>query len=159
MSRSLRSGRQYDPLLVPAAPKRRSRKTTRVKSETGDIGEQVSGQVSALTHDNSAPMVRGVDAPGTEESGKRQLIAYGQGGSVKLTPTQYRSAFGHPPPIRPSRLAIMASECDARLTAEASDHGDAASRGDEVAESVPSVDATPETQRCGTVIPETDDED
>ncbi|KAG8678757.1 hypothetical protein FRC08_017534 [Ceratobasidium sp. 394] len=52
----------------------------------------------------------------------------------------------------------MVSECDARLTAEASVNGDAASRGDEVAESVPSINATPETQRCGTVIPETDDE-
>ncbi|KAG8681057.1 hypothetical protein FRC09_017783 [Ceratobasidium sp. 395] len=105
LDRNLRSGRRYDPLIVPPAAKRRTRKGSNGKKTKAKGNENSSDAVEQ-------PLMLGRLREG-----------------IGMSPHMYRQIYRRPPPIRaPKRQMESARESDSRENADASlSNGDAAS--------------------------------
>ncbi|KAG8725133.1 hypothetical protein FRC09_008145 [Ceratobasidium sp. 395] len=105
LDRNLRSGRRYDPLIVPPAPKRRA-------------GKGLKGGKQAKRNKTSNKVA------------EQPLILGRSRQGIGMAPHIYKQVYGRPPPIRaPKRPIESARESDSRENADASlSNGDAASK-------------------------------
>ncbi|KEP45049.1 hypothetical protein V565_324920, partial [Rhizoctonia solani 123E] len=111
LDRVMRSGRTYDPGLVPTRRTRKSKATEALETEAPEVpqgpednqtdGEHTEnakgrlitfGSFTANDRNEIAPVLRG--------TGKRKGVALAESGRVKVSPSVYQALTNSAPPIR-----------------------------------------------------------
>ncbi|KAG8734444.1 hypothetical protein FRC12_018525, partial [Ceratobasidium sp. 428] len=108
LDRNLRSGRHYDPLIVPPGPRNRRRKASKGKKKE-KANEKASKTDEPLVLGTTAePQNLAVDASPTH-SGVRTRRGLAPGGpwqGTRMAPRLYRQVHGRLPPIRAPKRSI-----------------------------------------------------
>ncbi|KAG8792114.1 hypothetical protein FRC12_007166 [Ceratobasidium sp. 428] len=132
MSRKLRSGHSYDPLVVPPAQRRRSNKGAKGKGDDSQGNSSSELAQHQLVFGTVNPLELTINAPPTySNAGGRQGFTLGGLQGVRMTPRLYSAFYSRPPPIRnPKRMIASAPESDAHVEVDARVKADARHEAD-----------------------------